>query len=65
MITETEKLTFQEELENLINKHSQENGSDTPDFILARYMNDCLDAYNTAVKSRDKHFGYDPWADKK
>lgn len=57
-----EKLTFQEELENLINKHSKENESDTPDFILAKYLNDCLDTYNHAIKSRDKFFGFAPFS---
>jgi len=46
-------MTFQEELKALINKHSQENYSDTPDFVLAQYLNDCLSAYNAAVGRRD------------
>jgi hypothetical protein len=52
--TSNEKLTFQEELEVLINKFSKENESNTPDFILAKYLDDCLDAYNSAVKRRDE-----------
>jgi len=47
-------MTFQKELEQLINKHSIENGSDTPDFILAEYMMGCLKAYGRAVKARDE-----------
>lgn len=43
---------FREELEHLINKHSLENGSNTPDFILAQYLTDCLDAYDKAVQRR-------------
>lgn len=35
---------FRDELCNLINRHSQENDSDTPDFILAEYLTDCLEA---------------------
>lgn len=46
--------TFKEALENLINGYSLENGSNTPDFILAEYMTDCLLAYEKAVGSRDK-----------
>ena len=30
---------FQKELTALINEYSKENDSDTPDFILARYLN--------------------------
>lgn len=44
---------FEKELEQLINKHSRENMSDTPDFILAEYLNTCLTAYSVAVSSRD------------
>lgn len=43
---------FRDELAALINKHSQENGSDTPDFILAAYLDDCLRAFNSAVTAR-------------
>jgi hypothetical protein len=43
---------FEKELEGLINKYSLENASNTPDFILAEYLKDCLSAFNTAVKKR-------------
>ncbi len=57
---------FEKALEELINKHSMENESDTPDFILAQYMFTCLSAYRNAVKARDKWFGVDMWtSDKK
>jgi len=44
---------FREDLEVLINQNSKENGSDTPDFILADYLADCLDAFNKAVTRRN------------
>ena len=44
--------TFEEDLRRLLNIHSQENESGTPDFILATYMLSSLQAYNTAVVSR-------------
>ena len=44
--------TFQSELESLINRTSQECGSDTPDFVLAQYMDDSLKAFNAAVRRR-------------
>lgn len=50
-------LTFEEALTNLLNKYSKENGSDTPDFILARYMQDCLDSFNSAVLARESFYG--------
>lgn len=49
--------TFERRLEQLINEFSMENGSNTPDFILAKYLKDCLDSYNQAVKLREKWYG--------
>jgi hypothetical protein len=46
--------SFTEALEELINGYSLENKSNTPDFILAEYMNSCLEAYNTAVQANEK-----------
>ena len=43
---------FRKEIEEIINIHSKENGSDTPDFILAEYLEDCLKAYDKAVSNR-------------
>lgn len=43
---------FEQELKLLINRHSKENDSGTPDHILAKYMSACLDAYSEAVQSR-------------
>lgn len=48
---------FQNELAQLINKHSQENASNTPDYILAQYLTQCLAAYNTAVQQRETWYG--------
>ena len=45
--------SLRRELEQLINRHSLENGSDTPDFILAHYLMDCLTAFDTAVNRRN------------
>jgi hypothetical protein len=44
---------FRRELEELINKHSMENGSNTPDFMLAEYLMDCLRAFDKVMKRRD------------
>ena len=48
---------FQRELEQLINKHSQENGSNTPDYILASYLKGCLDNFNLHTRERDRWWG--------
>jgi len=45
---------FRKELSALINMHSKENGSDTPDFILANYLCACLEAFDNAVTRRTK-----------
>jgi hypothetical protein len=45
------------ELEEIINRHSAENGSDTPDFILAEYLTGCLMAYDRALKAREEWYG--------
>lgn len=50
-------LEFKKELEQLINKYSVENGSDTPDFILANYLMNCLQSYEIAIDSREKWYG--------
>ena len=53
------KGSFQYELEKLINSHSAENGSDTPDFILAEYLQQCLNVFNKAIYHREKWYGRD------
>ena len=47
---------FRKELEQLINKNSMENGSNTPDYILADYLTDCLMAFDKAMKTRDRFY---------
>ena len=51
--------SFREELESLINRHSIENDSDSPDFLLAEYVISCLQAYAKTVKARDKWYGFE------
>lgn len=55
------KENFEKELGSLINKHSLENESDTPDYILAAYIRQCLIIFSVAVKQRDKWFGFIPF----
>jgi hypothetical protein len=51
-------LQFRQELESLINCHSRENGSDTPDFILADYLMGCLTAFDKATTNRAYWYGH-------
>jgi len=48
---------FEKELRALLNKHSKESGSNTPDYVLADYLMGCLDAFNTAMTARDSFYG--------
>ena len=45
------------DIEAVINKWSAENGSNTPDHILARYLVACLFAFDAAVNEREKWYG--------
>ena len=54
--TENEK-SFTEQLRSLINCNSVENASNTPDFILAQFMNECLWAGEKLVREREKWYG--------
>ena len=49
--------SLQERIQTAINCVSAENGSDTPDFILAEYLTDCLMAWNKAIVAREKWYG--------
>ncbi len=53
------QLTFEKELESLLNRYSKENDSNTPDFILVKFLERCLDNYNITLQQRDKWFGVD------
>ena len=50
-------MSFRKELESLINRHSKENGSNTPDFILAEYLEDCLNIFDKIVRDREEWYG--------
>jgi hypothetical protein len=49
---------LREELKRAINHCSAENGSNTPDFILAEYLTDCLAAFEKASTTREKWYGH-------
>ena len=52
-------MTFEKELREIINRYSQENPSNTPDFILAQFLVSCLAAWNTGVQQRETWYGID------
>jgi hypothetical protein len=51
---------FKRQLTALINRHSMENSSNTPDFILARYLGQALRAFDEATIQRDQWYGISP-----
>ena len=57
--SEEKRPTFQEDLAALLNRHCQENESNTPDFIIAMYLTQCLAAWNMATQRRDRWYGVD------
>lgn len=50
-------MAFRDELTSLLNLHNKEQDSDTPDFILAGYIESCLSAYESALVARDRLAG--------
>lgn len=49
-------LNLKDELQQALNKCSAENESDTPDFLLASYLLDCLAAYDKVTQAREKWY---------
>lgn len=48
----SEPETFEGKIAKAINAHSLENGSDTPDFILAEYLKRCLENFDLTLARR-------------
>lgn len=48
---------FERDIMAVVNRHSMENMSGTPDFVLAVYLNNCLAAYSLAVAERETWYG--------
>ena len=45
------------EIAAALNRCSRENGSNTPDFILAQYLANCLEAFDVAIRQRAQWYG--------
>jgi hypothetical protein len=56
---ESDSMRFRNELQYVLNTYSKENESNTPDFLLADFVIDCLKAFNKAVNSRKKYLKED------
>ena len=52
-----EQKTLGQDVAAVLNRHIQENRSDTPDFILADFMVDCLRAFECAIYERERWYG--------
>lgn len=52
-----EPKTFEQKIATAINQHSIENESNTPDYILAKYLRDCLTAFARASQTREWWYG--------
>jgi hypothetical protein len=48
---------FREELTDLINRYSLENGSNTPDFILVHFIEMSIKAFDEATNRRTMWYG--------
>jgi hypothetical protein len=49
--------TFVKDLQRLINRHSMENGSNTPDFLLASFLMEVLKSVDDLIRARDYWYG--------
>ncbi len=47
---------LKKEIECLLNKCCAENESNTPDFLLAEYLIECLKNFDNIIKKRDKWY---------
>jgi hypothetical protein len=49
---------LREDVRQVLNRHSAENASNTPDFILADFLLGCLVYYELAIQARSKWYGH-------
>jgi hypothetical protein len=57
VLEEQRKARFREDLRELINRHSGENVSNTPDYMLADYLIACLNALDETINKRASWYG--------
>lgn len=56
-IGNTAQESFKTQLTRLINHHGLEGGSDTPDFILADFLVQCLATFGVTIAHRESWYG--------
>ena len=49
-------MNLKEELQSVLNRHCAENESNTPVFILATFLLECLTTFDIAIKARDRWY---------
>ena len=54
-------MSFRKELGTLINSYNMEDGSNTPDCVLADFLEDVLIAFDKAVVSREEDRNKKEW----
>jgi hypothetical protein len=57
MLSRRIPIVLRDELRDAINRVSAENGSNTPDLILANFLQEVLEAFDEAVRGRDLWYG--------
>ena len=50
-------MTLYEEIRDALNRNSAENTSNTPDYVLAQYLEACLAAFDVAIQQRETYHG--------
>lgn len=53
----SDRPTLNSALAELINEHSRESASNTPDYLLANFLEACLKAYEETTQQRDRWYG--------
>ena len=61
---EFEQRKFRNALQEFLNEHSMETGSNTPDYMLADYLITCLQALNETINRRASWYGRFDWPGK-
>lgn len=56
-MTPEKREALEKEFRHVINCHNGEADSNTPDFILAKYLVDCLEAFNAVCVQRETWYG--------
>ncbi len=51
--------SLREDIEHVLNRHSRENRSGTPDFILAECILAALDSIEAAIMARDAWYSFE------